>query len=167
MHKDKRLKIETFMYLNKILDYNHVTGQLFWKVLFPGREAGTKLHNGSGLKVALERLDFKAHRLCWILYYKRKPRKNMVIDHINGDPTDNRIRNLRQCTQKENSRNSNTPKNSTTGFKGVSKHGSGFRAYITVNRKQIHLGMHKTAEGAYAAYVKGAQKHFGAFFSYG
>jgi hypothetical protein len=166
MNKIKRQRIETFEYLNPRLEYNAASGQLFWKVLFPGKGAGSRLKYGA-IKLALERLDFKAHRLCWILHYKQKPADGLVIDHINGDPSDNRICNLRACTQKENSRNSVTPKNSTTNFKGVSKQGSKYRAYVSVNRRQIHLGRFDTAEEAYAAYVTAARQHFGEYFTHG
>lgn len=57
------------------------------------------------------------HRLCWILYYRRNPEH--VIDHINGDRLDNRIANLRDVTQGENSRNIKPRKDRTTGFAGI------------------------------------------------
>ena len=92
----------------------------------------------------------------------------MVIDHIDGDPLNNAIANLRLCTPKENSRNSITPKNNTSGFKGVSVMKNGrFRAYISVDRRQVHLGIFDTAEDAFAAYMHAANDHFGKFKSYG
>ena len=43
----------------------------------------------------------------------------MDVDHINGDPLDNRKENLRVCTHRDNIRNSNTRRDSASGFKGV------------------------------------------------
>ena len=166
-NKAKRDKIETYAYLSKIFEYRPSCGTIYWKTLFPGREAGTIIKAQGYRKIALERLDFKAHRIAWILYYKRKPKTDLVIDHIDGDPSNNAISNLRECHPRDNSRNAATPKNSTTGFKGVSRSGNRFRAYISVNRKQIALGTYETAEDAFAAYVEAAKVHFGEFWSYG
>lgn len=160
----KRSRIETFEYLDKIIFYDHETGLLFWTVLFPGKIAGTPIPRG--VKLAIEKLDFKAHRLCWILFYGKPPAPGMVIDHINGNPRDNRISNLRECAQVDNSRNTKKPKNNTTGFKGVAlspKTILKYRAYICVDRRQIHLGLHATPEMAHAAYLVAAKKHFGEF----
>jgi hypothetical protein len=168
MNTEKRNRIETFEYLNERFEYLPSTGQLFWKVLFPGKEAGTVVRCASPfVKLALERLDFKAHRLAWILHHGKKPDDGMVIDHRDGDATNNAISNLRLCTPRENSRNSLTSKNNTTGFKGVSRQGKRYRSYICVDRKQIHLGRFDTAEEAFAAYMDAAKRHFGEFKSYG
>lgn len=166
-NKAKRDRIETYSYLSKRFEYHPLTGSIYWKVLFPGREAGSIVKPLGYKKLAIERLDFKAHRIAWILHYKRKPKNGFVIDHIDGDPSNNAIANLRECHPRDNARNAVTPKNNTTGFKGVSRSGNKFRAYISVNRKQIHLGRHDSAEAAFAAYVEAAKVHFGKFWSYG
>lgn len=159
---EKRKKIETFEYLDRRLSYNHLTGDLHWKVLFPGKKAGTRAENNC-IKLSLERLDFKAHRVCWILHYQKLPKEGYVIDHINGNFLDNRIYNLRECLQCENSKNVKKPKNNTTGAKGVSYNGNNFRAYICVNRKQIHLGTFKTIGEASSIYRIAAIKYFGEY----
>jgi HNH endonuclease/AP2 domain len=67
-----------------------------------------------------------------------------VVDHINGDSLDNRVENLRVCSQIENGHNrSRLNKNNSSGVRGVSFHkASGkWRAFIRVDRKQIHLGL--------------------------
>ena len=45
-----------------------------------------------------------------------------VVDHINHDTLDNRLSNLRLATQKQNMYNQRTPKNNTSGYKGVVWH---------------------------------------------
>lgn len=162
-----REEIENFHYLDTTLRYNSRTGELFWRQTrvpgcFAGQLAGTVIQKGY-IKVVIHYKEFKGHRLAWILYTKKQLGKKDVIDHINGDPSDNRIRNLRLCSQKENSRNSKTPSNNSSGRKGVSLQGSKYRAYICVDRKQIHLGRFEKLEDAHTAYEKAAQKHFGKF----
>jgi len=80
-----------------------------------------------------------------------------VIDHKNNNRLDNRLNNLRVCTQAENSKNQRLRKNNISGYKGVSEHTNGFRARIKVNYKQIELGIYTTALEAAKAYDKAAK----------
>lgn len=86
-----------------------------------------------------------------------------VVDHKNNNQLDNRLDNLRICTQAENSKNQRLRKNSRSGYKGVSEHTNGFRARIKVNYKQIELGIYKTAVEAAKAYDIAAKKLHGEF----
>lgn len=104
--------------------------------------------------------------------YLLNPKVEEVVDHINGNPLDNRKENLRLCTQMQNVWNSRIKSSNTTGFKGV-----GFRkntnrikkyyAKIKVNKKVIYLGGYLTAKEASEAYKKAAKKYFGEFKNYG
>ncbi len=91
--------------------------------------------------------------------------KNQVVDHINGNTLDNRKSNLRACSTKENVRNSKTPKNNTSGYKGVTWKPSKnkYRAFIKVDRKQIHLGYFDDPQKAHEAYKVAAVEHHGEF----
>ena len=66
----------------------------------------------------------------------------MVIDHINGDPFDNRIDNLRLVTQRENSMNRRLSCNNKSGVIGVHYYSSRkqWQAQITSEGKKINLG---------------------------
>lgn len=44
------------------------------------------------------------------------------VDHINRNPKDNRVENLRWVTRKENQSNRSVPTNNTTGFKWINKY---------------------------------------------
>lgn len=99
------------------------------------------------------------HRMLMETFLKRKLDKSEKIDHINGNTLDNRLKNLRICSHTENMRN-----RKTSGFKGVSKTASGkYRARITVNNKELHLGSFKSKEEAAKAYNEAANKYYGVF----
>lgn len=60
------------------------------------------------IKISFRGKKYLAHRLAW-LYVTNAPPSG-VIDHINRDRSDNRIRNLRDVSQAENSRNRSNPR---------------------------------------------------------
>lgn len=86
--------------------------------------------------------------------------KNIHVDHINGNTLDVRKLNLRLVSNQQNSFNS-VAKGSLV--KGVSAHGKGYRARITYNGVEIHLGTYKTIEEAEAKYKLAADRYFGDF----
>ncbi len=86
-------------------------------------------------------------------------------DHISGDKLDNRRCNLRLATQQQNVFNRGANRNNKSGLKGVSRcNPSGrWRAHITLNGKQIHLGVFDDKSEASKAYLNAAKKHHGEF----
>jgi hypothetical protein len=102
--------------------------------------------------------------------------KNIHVDHENGNPLDNRRKNLRICTPQENERNSRKQKTACgkpclSNYKGVSIMTSKFKdkvykywfAQICVDSEMIYLGTHKTEKDAAKEYDKAAKKYFGEF----
>jgi hypothetical protein len=87
------------------------------------------------------------------------------VDHINGNPLDNRRSNLRACTNAENSWNAKKQKRSKSPLKGITlnKSTGKFRAQIMINYKKINLGDYPTPEEAARVYDVAARQHFGAF----
>lgn len=86
----------------------------------------------------------------------------LEVDHKDGNPLNNTRDNLRVVTSQQNKFNT-SPRDLTGLSKGVIKHGRGFKATITVNYKQIYLGIFNTAEEAGQAYRNAADKYFGEF----
>ena len=74
------------------------------------------------------------HRAVWAICKGRWPKK--PLDHINGDEKDNRIENLRECSQSENQLNIELPwePNLKTGMPGVWLVNNRFRTIIRGKR---------------------------------
>jgi len=112
-----------------------------------GKRAG-----GSGKSnrtISILNKSYVEHRVIWALYYKEWPSKGLVIDHINGDPFDNRIDNLRLVTHKENAMNTKLASNNKSGISGVSLHvGGKWQSKITSNGKGYYLGLFSNFDDA-------------------
>lgn len=89
------------------------------------------------------------------------------VDHINGDRLDNRLSNLRICTNKENIRNQKKRPNKESKYKGIHIRKDGrskkYSANIMVDFKKIHLGGFVREQDAARAYDKAAKLYFGEF----
>lgn len=101
-----------------------------------------KLHMDGGV--------FSAHRVAWLIVngeWVEYP--EFEIDHENGDPSDNRISNLRKCTKSENQRNAGRRRNNTSSVHGVnwkakSNNGGRWVARIWNGPLHVYLGSFKT-----------------------
>ena len=108
--------------------------------------------------------NFTVHRLVGIAFLEN-PDNKPVIDHIDENKSNNNVKNLRWCSQKENFANQGKYKNNKSGFKGVSFHKplNKYVAHISINSKLKHLGYYETAEEAskvYDAKAKEIHKEF-------
>ena len=76
------------------------------------------------------------------------------VDHIDGDPKNNKLSNLRFCTSSQNKANTKSRINSTSSCKGVSlkKSNRKWRARIQVAGKEFHLGYYDSEAEALCVY---------------
>lgn len=96
--------------------------------------------------------------LSWIILDIKKEdiENGIVVDHINGNPQDNRKCNLRKCFQSENVLNKSHMTTNTSGFVGVSykKDKNTYDPEIRCGYVRCHLGNQKNFKHAvYARYV--------------
>lgn len=145
--------------VRELFDYDPATGILVAKITGSKRYAGSTIGTVStnsrcghkALVFSVDGRNYLVHRVIWLLVYGVWP--THTIDHINGISTDNRLSNLRDVTQLENSRNKPLISSNTSGVTGVSwRESKGkWRAHITVMKKNIHLGYFKSKEDAISA----------------
>lgn len=125
--------------VKELFDYDPETGFLVWRVnrgvlLTKGLRAGGSSVRGAR-KVCVSQIRFKEHHIVWLWVYGYIPEND--IDHINRDPSDNRLCNLREVSRTCNSRNRRVGVNNTSGVVGVSHDAclKCCRATIKVNGK--------------------------------
>lgn len=164
MQKIKEKKDLTQEYLKEILNYDPITGLFTWRKR-NGQIAGCIRAHGY-IKIKIFYRHYEASNLAWLYVYGKFP--NICIDHINNNPMDNRIENLREATLQQNQWNKGLQRNNTTGFKGVSidtsvANGKRYRARAKTNGKEKIIGYFYTPEEAHAAYCEYINKNRGEF----
>lgn len=159
--------------VRQLLIYDPETGKLFWKerpewlvksdrqstrqriarnwnARHVGVEAFTTVcrKRGGHLIGTISCVHFYAHRVIWAIVYGRWP--DGEIDHINGNPSDNRITNLRIVTSAENSQNTSIYRNNKTGHHGIwwDEKRRKYQAYITINGVRKSLGRYTDIDEA-------------------
>ena len=83
-----------------------------------------------GIRYKGKMIVIYVYRAVWAVCKGRWPKGG--LDHINGDPSDNHIENLRECSMGENNLNTELPwvPNSETGVPGIDKRGTRYRTFI-------------------------------------
>ena len=144
--------------LASMLDYDPDTGDLVWAETRGinaqmGEPAGTSIQRPHGYRVViLSGRMYKVHRICWKLGTGEDPGDKEII-HVNGNPLDNRLANLKAVSHSSRALRGAATRASSSGVAGVSRdRKSGkWRARIRVRGKSISLGLFSMREEAAAA----------------
>ncbi len=140
---------ETNMLTQKLVKdryiYNNDTGELHSKMY--NRVVGSKSKRGY-LQISINKKTYLVHRIIWLYVHGVMPE---TIDHINHIKDDNRLINLRNATQSQNTKNKSLCSNNTSGHNGVVKKGNRWTAFVMQNKKRIFLGSFATVEEAVQA----------------
>ncbi len=130
--------------VKELFEYDREAGKLFWKVatsrrIKVGQEAGSIDTEGYRI-VEIDGKKYKVHRLIFLIEHGYLPE---FIDHKDGNPLNNHISNLRECSNQENQRNKSKYSNNTSGIVGVYwyKSANKWRARCSDrNGNRTHLG---------------------------
>jgi hypothetical protein len=132
-----------------------------WNTLFSGTVAKSQTRRGC-IVLSIRGVTYLAHRVAFKIHHGIEP--PLVLDHINRDPSDNRILNIRAATPSQNTMNSTIRSDTRTGVRGVSIWKDQFCAYVYVNGHQHWLGTFQTIEQASKIRELAARKLFGDFY---
>lgn len=142
--------------------FEYVDGRLQWRITQGKHKAGDLVgceEKNGYRRVHFHGKSYRVHALVMMFHGKRIPR-HFVVDHINRDPRDNRLENLRAVPRLVNQQNAlRSASRNKHGVVGVQCHGGGYHAGIVVAGKYKHLGSHKTPEAASAAYLAAKEKY--------
>lgn len=147
--------------LLEVLDYEPETGLFRRRIPMQcrvkvGEVAGGRKGAKGHIQIRLDGRLYLAHRLAWFYVHGRWPAQ--CIDHIDGDPANNRLSNLRDVAQRINLQNRRTPSsaNKTSRLLGVSfcRRTGRWRSCIRVEGRQKSLGYFDSENEAHARYVE-------------
>lgn len=146
---------------NEAFEYRD--GKLFWAVsntnaIRVGQEAGTE-HSRGYRRVMFDNKQWATHRIIWTMFNGEIP-KNMQIDHIDGNPNNNAIENLRLASNADNCKNRKV-RPSNTGIRNVSlcKATGKYKVAVQANNKKIHLGHFEDLELAELVAIEARNKY--------
>ena len=166
--------------LRTLLRYEPETGKLFWlprpvetfasnraatiwNKRYAGAEAFTFTSPAGYKQGRVNYRAVQAHRVIWAMTSGAWPLHE--IDHINGDPGDNRLSNLRAATRSENGRNVRKHRDATSRFRGVSWSSRDKRwvAHICTDGKVKSLGNYVSEIEAAEVYDRAAAAAHGEY----
>lgn len=95
-------------------------------------------NRGVNPSVYIERRLYKVSHLAWLYVHGWLPTNQ--IDHINRNPSDNRISNLREATQSQNKANCRTYRNNRLGLKNIRLRGGQYEVRCSKDGKTHQFG---------------------------
>lgn len=142
--------------------YDPESGHIFWivkRTRVPASMIAGSVNNERRIIIGLRGKRYYAHRIAWVLMTRAEPPE--IIDHINGNPSDNRWSNLRAATETNNQGNRRVAPRGVT-IRPYNR----FEASIRIEGKKRHLGCFATVDDAHAAYVAAHRVVHGEFSSF-
>ena len=148
--------------LREVLSYSPETGEFTWLVTNgpharEGNRAGTDHPEGYRV-IRVDGVRYLSHRLAWFYVNGEWPKEQ--LDHRNGIRNDNRISNLREANQSQNSQNQAVRRDSKSGHTGVHwlERERKWSAVIQASGKTIRLGQFNSLDLAVSARAEAKAK---------
>lgn len=139
-----------------LYNYDKETG-MFSKIKKFGKTKIGSINNKGYLQITINGICYKSYRLAWLYVYGSWPKN--TIDHINGDKLDNRIKNLRDVTHRENMQNLKSHRFGKLLGCCYSKQIKRWVSIINQNGKSKFIGSFKTEIEAHLSWVNFVNKN--------
>jgi hypothetical protein len=156
---------EIVQYCNEYFKYDD--GCLFWKKKVCkksviGNKVGTFRKSKGYFYTKINKRNYPIHQLVFLIHFGYIPE---CTDHIDGDPLNNKIENLRPASSSQNNYNRGKTKANTSGYKGVFVRDrlNPYSVRIVANKKRYNLGSYSCIHYAARVYNTAARFYHGEF----
>ena len=140
--------------------FKYENGNLYWKIksaprILIGDKAGYLTKRGY-IQIRLDEEFYQAHRIIFAMHHGFMPE---FIDHIDGNPSNNLIENLRECNLSQNQYNSKLRTDNKSGIKGIcwNKKADKWQVLLQIKGKNKYFGLYKDID--YAKFVLNAMRY--------
>ena len=145
--------------------FEYKEGRLYWKTCkkrtdFVGKEAGT--FDGKRRQITYNGKHYKTHRLIFLMFHGYMPKE---IDHIDTNPSNNLIENLRVANRSEQCCNTKLRHSSKSGLKGISwdSNRKKWTVVISKNKQPVYRHRFEDLELAELVAIEGRDKYHNTF----
>lgn len=145
--------------LHELFEYRD--GELYWKInkgrARIGMLASNKRPDGYA-RVGIDGKRYFAHRLIFLMQHGYLPE---FIDHIDGNPSNNQLDNLRAATHQQNLYNTKLSTRNNSGTKGIHWHklSKKWRVILSIGGKKQHIGLFEDKELADLVSIEARDKY--------
>lgn len=151
--------------IRRRLSYDPLTGAITYRVPIKGRQGGCvagSLHHTGYRRVRVDNKEYLHHRLAFLLMGQPIPAE---VDHINGNPLDNRWVNLRACGKSENGMNRAAITGSMSGIKNVYWRAKRrkWEVVVVAHKSPVYCGIYANFELAELVAAAAREKFHGEF----
>ena len=155
--------------LKRLFNYDPETG-IFTRLISIGKKVKAGqiagfLDNGYRA-IAINNNKYYSHRLAWLYMYGELAQfPETIIDHIDGNRSNNKISNLRKVTHQQNMLNQKLRTTNKSGVKGVCWHKRDKKWYVRVMNEGLmkNIGYFDDLELAELAAIEARKKYHGEF----
>lgn len=142
----------------EFFEYDRENGIFLWRshwdyparMRLTGKKAGT-LNKKGYYEIGFQYERFLLHRLIWFIENGTEPDN---VDHINGNPKDNRIQNLRSATHRSNHQNKKWHREGRLVGASWTAKLDKWQSQAWIGGKKVYLGVFSTELEAHQAYCK-------------
>ena len=144
----KLISVREDGFIRKSIQKNGETFYTEWNCGYIDAKGYSSIHDVETKKTV------KIHRLVALAFIKNNDKNKSLVDHINGNRSDNRVENLRWVNSRGNAENKIRHRNGHLVGASYNEKRGKWLSSIVINRKHIHLGTFNSEVDAHKMYLK-------------